>query len=102
MAGYGLNSGEMGAVAGKIDPIRDKVSDASEDVGTTNIEAKDFGRVHHQAGAPFGDLVDALGKLVAAEATAIEAYSTTLRDARSEYDSNEWNNSDIFDEMNDA
>lgn len=96
MTGYGLNSGEMGAVANKINGIHDRVTDNATDLRKTNIEAKDFGRAHTQAGSPFTDLVTKLGKLVTAEATAMRNYSALLRESHNEYDAAEWANSDIF------
>lgn len=102
MTGYGVDSGQMGSVAGQIDTIQGGVSDASEKVGKSDIVAKDFGRIHTQHGEPFTALITKLGKLVSAESDVMSQYSTILRDTQSEYDATEWTNSDIFGKVDDA
>lgn len=95
-SGYGLNTGELGSVAGKIDAIKGHVTEAAQGVGKTGIEAKDFGRAHTQAGAPFAELLTGLSTMVTAEATAMDGYTKRMRDATSAYDGSEWQNSGKF------
>lgn len=102
MAGYTVNSGDMGAAADKIDGIHDTVKAEAADVAKTDIDAQDFGRAHTQAGGPFADLITKLGTLVTAEGTAMQDYVSRLRDSRSEYDAAEWDNSDLFTTLGDA
>ena len=99
-SGYGLNTGEMGSVAGKVDSIKGHVTEAAQDVGKTTIEAKDFGRAHTQAGGPFTELLTGLSTMVTAEATAMEDYTKRMRDANSAYDASEWQNSANWSWMN--
>lgn len=95
-SGYGLNTGEMGSVAGKIDSIKGRVTESAQDVGKTTVEAKDFGRAHTQAGGPFTELLTGLSTLVTAQATAMADYTKRMRDATSAYDASEWQNSGKF------
>jgi phosphoribosylamine-glycine ligase len=102
VAGYGVDSGGMGAAADKIDSIHDRVTDDATGVAKTTIEAKDFGRAHTSAGSPFTALLTKLAGLVTAEGTAMQDYSARLRDNRSEYDAAEWSNSDLFTKISGA
>src|ERR1044072_484735 len=98
-SGYGLNTGEMGSVGGKIDAIKGHVSESAQDVGKTTIEAKDFGRAHTQAGGPFTELLTGLSTMVTAQATAMDGYTKRMRDATSAYDATEWQNSGGFENV---
>lgn len=102
MAGYGVDSGQMGSVAGQIDTIQEDVGNAAKEVGKSDIVAADFGRIHHQHGEPFTTLITKLGTLVSAESDVMSQYSKILRDTKSEYDDTEWTNSDIFGKVDDA
>ena len=86
LAGYGVDSEEMGSVAGEIRTLSDTLQRTARDVGRTDVQAENFGRAHHQHGQAFTDLITKLGKAVDAQCSALDDFSARLERSRGGYE----------------
>src|SRR5437879_2726014 len=85
----GINTGEIASAATSIKATSQAIGELKNEVASPKVTAQDFGRAHGAAAQPYFDGLQKLGKVVDANAKAVDDYANKLNSAARGYESSD-------------
>lgn len=89
MSGMGVNTGEIASAATSVQATAQAIGELQKELAGPKVAAQDFGRAHGAAAQPYFDGMQKLGKVVDANAKAVDDYATKLNSAARGYESSD-------------
>jgi uncharacterized protein YukE len=89
VSGIGVNTGEIASAATSVKATSQAIGELTKELASPKVTAQDFGRAHGSAAQAYFDGLQKLGKVVDANARAVDDYAGKLNSAARGYESSD-------------